>query len=451
MVKRRPILALLLALALPGMPSAPVSAAKPAAAPALNALDLISLEIVYTTLLARYYKPIAPGRLLAGARNGLVAYLYSRGITDPKIPLAAPNADRFNAENAIDRDVALAVTRYGAHIRVDDLLASTITGELAVLNDPYTVLFRPAAYKQFVGFLDGTSRGGIGAELDVGPETHFARIVDVFPDTPAARAGLRAGDTIMAIDDHLISSRPPDAVRVALSGAPGSSVRVDILRDGAMLPQITLVRQPIVPPDVTERTFPNRVAYIRIRTFGAQAAAQFDAAFARAQADKAIAYVFDLRADGGGYRDAAVAIASHFVSGTIVTTAERGAAPQTFSSNPHTPRLLAPYALLVDGDTASASEIVAGAVQDAKAAPLIGTRTFGKGLVQEVFPMPGGSAIKVTTASYRTPAGRDIEGGGITPDIVIPAAADVHFGEPGHDPALDNAIQQFATALPSRP
>ncbi len=446
-MKRRSTLALLLALTLTGVAPTPPRAP----APALNALDLISLEIVYTTLLARYYKPIAPARLLAGARNGLVAYLYSRGITDPKIPLAAANADRYTAENAIDRDVALAVSRYGSRIRVDDLLAGTITGELAVLNDPYTVLFRPAAYKQFVGFLDGTSRGGIGAELDVDPTTHAVRIVDVFPDTPAAGAGLRAGDIITAIDGTAPASRTPDGVRLALSGAPGSTVHLNITRDGVALATVALVRRPIVPPDVTERTLPNRVAYVRIRTFGAQAAAQFDAAFARAQADRAIAYVFDLRADGGGYRDAAVAIASHFVSGTIVTTAERGAPPQTFTANAHTARLLAPYALLVDGDTASASEIVAGAVQDAHTAPLIGTRTFGKGLVQEVFPMPGGSAIKVTTASYRTPAGRDIEGNGITPDIIVPATADTHIGEPGHDPALDNAIGQFATALPSRP
>ncbi len=150
--------------------------------------------------------------------------------------------------------------------------------------------------------------------------------------------------------------------------------------------------------------------------------------------------MLDLRRNGGGYRDGAVAVASHFVRGTVVTTQERGLPPQRFGADAKTAPLGAPLAVLVDGDTASAAEIVAGAIQDERAGTLVGSRTFGKGLVQEIFPLPSGAAIKLTTASYLTPAGHDIERVGIAPDVVVAEPADAHPGEPGRDPQLDRAL-----------
>lgn len=417
------------------------------AAASLSNLDVISLEITYTTVMARYYKPVDAAALLAGARDALVAYLRERGVASPAIPAATPHADRWRAESEIDRDVALAIARYGPRIRTEDLLARTISGELAALHDPYTVFFGPAAYKQFVGFLDGRKTGGIGAELDVDPQTHAVRVVDVFPGGPAARAGLRPGDVLTAINDVTPAVKTPDALGAQLRGVPGTVVRIAYTRDGLLQPPLSLVRATIVAPDVLARPLGD-VGYIRIRSFGAQASQQFDAALATLRNAHVRAYVLDLRADGGGYRDAAIAVASHIVDGTIVTTRERGAPPQVFRAKQAT-KLDAPLAILVNGDTASASEIVAGAVQDAHAGTLVGTKTFGKGLVQEVFPMPGGAAIKVTTASYVTPGGRDIEGSGITPDTVVPQPGDAHLGEPGRDPQLDAALGILRGTQPS--
>jgi carboxyl-terminal processing protease len=431
LVVRRP-LALLLALAW-------LVAARPAvAAPAsLSALDVIALEIGYTTVLARYYEPVDPVRLLDGARTGIVAYLTSRGIDDPAIPLAPAHADKDAAENAIDRDVALAVLRYGTRIRTADLVRTTIAGELAALHDPYSVVFAPRGYRQFVGFLDGRAVGGIGAELDVDPQTHVVRVVDVFAGGPAANAGIQPGDVIAAIDGAPPPVGTPDAVGAALRGPAGSTVHVGIVRDGVAQPLLALVRRAIVPPDVTGRRLADGIGYVRLRSFGAQSPQQLDAALAGLRGARA--YVLDLRGDGGGYRDAAIAIAGRFVHGVVVTTQERGAPPQVFRT-PDVPLLGAPFAVLVDGDTASAAEIVAGAIQDAHAATLVGTRTFGKGLVQETFPLPDGGAIKLTTARYRTPAGRDIEGVGIAPDVVVVEPANALIGAPGHDPQLDRAL-----------
>ncbi|HEX3548884.1 MAG TPA: S41 family peptidase [Candidatus Elarobacter sp.] len=434
----RSIAALLVAAAL-ALPSTVGATARSAAPASLGALDVIALEICYTTIMARYYKAADPAALLAGARGGVVAYLLSRGVADPKIPLAPPRADRYRAESDIDRDVALAVARYGARVRTGDLVAKTIEGELGALHDPYSVLFRPTAFKQFVGVLDGRPSAGIGAELDVDPSTHAVRVADVFPGAPAESAGLRPGDVITAID-----GAPPAntaaAVGAALRGRPGTTVRIAFTRDGVPHDAIPVVRAIVTAPDVTGRVIAPGIGYVRLRSFGAQSAQQLDAALAKLRAAGVRAYVVDLRANGGGYRDAAVAVASHFVRGTIVTTQERGAKPAVFTAKPGVTPIGAPLAVLVDGDTASAAEIVAGAVQDAHAGTLVGSRTFGKGLVQETFALPDGGAIKLTTARYLTPAGRDIDKVGITPDVVVAEPSDAHPGEVGADPQLDRAV-----------
>jgi carboxyl-terminal processing protease len=424
--------ALLSFLRLPGSAAASAPAS-------LSALDVIALEIGFTTIMARYYKPVDPALLLSGAHSGIVGYLRRRGVAKPAIPLASPHSDRFGAENAIARDVALAIARYPSRVRTPDLVNATLAGELAVLHDPYSVLFAPVAYKQFVGFLDGKPQAGIGAELDVDPQTRSVRVVDVFDGSPAAAADLAPGDTIVAID-----GKPPGAtpalVGTALRGAPGTTVRLETTRDGAPRPPLTLTRRTIVAPDATGRLLTGGIGYVRLRSFGAQSARELDAVLSGLRSKAARAYVLDLRANGGGYRDDAIAVASHFVRGTVVTIAERTGNPAIFTAKTSTPLIEAPLAVLVDGNTASAAEIVAGAIQDDHAGTLVGTKTFGKGVVQETFPLPDGGAIKLTTARYRTPGGRDIEGTGITPDLVVPEPADAHPGEPGADPQLDRAL-----------
>jgi carboxyl-terminal processing protease len=437
------------ALALPcGSSGAP---AKPfGTAPAsLGALDVIALEICYTTVMARYYQPVDPAALLAGGRAGIVAYLVSRGVREPNIPPASAHADRYRAESEIDRDVALAVARYGTRIRTGELVAKTIESELAALHDPYTVLFRPPAFKKFVGFLDGKPAAGIGAELDVDPQTHAVRVVDVFPGSPAEAAGLAPGDVIASIDGTPPPATTPAAVAAALRGLPGSTVRLGVTRDGAAREPVAIVRRIVSAPDATGRVVADGIGYVRLRSFGAQSAQQLDAVLAKLRAAGARAYVLDLRANGGGYRDAAIAVASHFVRGTIVTIQERTGKPAAFAAKAGTTVIGAPLAVLVDGDSASAAEIVAGAVQDDATGTLIGTRTFGKGLVQETFALPDGGAIKLTTARYLTPAGRDIDKVGIMPNVIVEQPAGAHPGEPGRDPQLDRALALLSTASPT--
>lgn len=433
------VLALAFAALTPLLPGAAPARPVPATA-SLGALDVIALEICYTTVMARYYKPVEPRDLLAGARDGIAAYLASRGIPRPAFPAVPANVDRYRAESDIDRDVALTVARYGTRIRTADLVAKTIAGELAVLHDPYTLLFPPAAFKKFVGFLDGKATAGIGAELDVDPQTHAVRVVDVFPQSPAEDAGLLPGDAITSIDGRPPPATTAAAVATALHGQPGTTVRIGFTRGDRAHEPVAIVRKIVSAPDVTGRVVHGTIGYIRIRTFGAQSPQQLDAVIAKLRAANVRAYALDLRANGGGYRDAAVAIGGRFVKGTIVTTQERTGKPAAFAAKAGVTQLDAPLVVLVDGDTASAAEIVAGAIQDDKVGTLVGTRTFGKGLVQETFALPDGGAIKMTTARYLTPAGRDIDKVGIAPDVVIEQSSDAHPGEPGRDAQLDRAL-----------
>jgi carboxyl-terminal processing protease len=313
------------------------------------------------------------------------------------------------------------------------------------------VLFPPAGFKKFVGFLDGKPQAGIGTELDVDPRTHAVRIVEIFLDSPAETSGLRVGDTITSIDGNPPPATTPDAVARALRGAPGTTVRIGFMHDGVPQEPITIVRRIFAPPDVTTRILTDGIAYIRIRSFGAHAPQELDVSIGRLRVVKPRAYILDLRANGGGYRDAAVAIGGRFVHGTIVTTQERTGKPVVFAAKSGVVPLGMPLAVLVDGDTASAAEIVAGAIQDEKTGTLVGTRTFGKGLVQETFALPDGGAIKLTTARYLTPAGRDIDKVGITPDVIVAQPQDAHPGETGRDAQLDRAVALLKASLPTPP
>jgi carboxyl-terminal processing protease len=185
---------------------------------------------------------------------------------------------------------------------------------------------------------------------------------------------------------------------------------------------------------------PRAVGYIGLRIFGERAGEEVRAAALRLDAQGAQALVFDLRNDGGGYESAAVKVADDFIaSGPIVAVAENhGKRHVTLADGKALPPR--PLVVLVNHDSASGSELVAGALQDRGLARLVGTRTFGKGLVQTMIPLPDGSALKVTTARYFTAGGRDIDRVGVMPDVSVDEPSDAQLGVPGHDPQLDRAL-----------
>jgi len=307
------------------------------------------------------------------------------------------------------------------------LMQASVRGLLTGL-DPHSAYLDKEESQQ----LDEDSNGayeGIGVEVMQLPDRSL-RVVSPIDDTPAARAGIKAGDVIVAIDGKPIDADNADSASISLRGPPGSAVKLSVVRDGADAPVIiTVKRDTIRIQSVRARLLEAGYGYLRLSTFQidtATAMASHIADMVKLNHGPLRGLVLDLRSNPGGLLNTAVEAADAFLDdGVIVSTKGRlSYSNATFTASPGDVLNGAPIVVLVDGGTASASEVLTGALQDHKRALVVGSRTFGKGSVQTVLPLDNGDSIKLTTARYYTPSGKSIQARGIHPDIVLkPSAA----------------------------
>jgi carboxyl-terminal processing protease len=307
----------------------------------------------------------------------------------------------------------------------DKLVEAAISGMLTSL-DPHSSYLNEQEYQELQEQTEGEF-GGVGAEIT--QENGRVRIVSPIDDTPASRAGLMPGDTIFRVDGQPTAELSLAEVVSRLRGAPRSDVKLTVQREGREPFELTLTRDVIRVQAVKSQLLDDGIGYVRIASFSEQTDAELHAALDRLtrQAGHVLAgLVLDLRNDPGGLLDQAVAVAGDFLDGgeVVSTRGRRGDDHQTYRAEPEGDRLRGvPIVVLINAGTASAAEIVAGALQDHKRALLLGSKSFGKGSVQTIMPLPGGrGAIRLTTARYYTPSGRSIQGKGIDPDIVVAAA-----------------------------
>ena len=302
-----------------------------------------------------------------------------------------------------------------------ELLQNAIRGMLSGL-DPHSTYLDLEDFKQL---REGTSGefGGLGIEVTM--EDGFVRIVSPIDDTPAAEAGIEAGDLIIRLGDTPVKGMVlRDAVDI-MRGKPGTDLDLTILRDGEDKPlKITLTRAIIKVKSVKFRTLEPGYGYVRISTFQQRTGESLNDAIEALKKDNdgtLNGLVLDLRNNPGGLLNAAVEVSDSFITnGMIVYTDGRiPDSKQEFTAKPRDVLKGAPLVVLVNGGSASASEIVAGALQDHRRAVIIGTKTFGKGSVQTVMPLTDSTAVKMTTARYFTPSGRSIQAEGIVPDITV--------------------------------
>src|SRR5262245_15336511 len=269
--------------------------------------------------------------------------------------------------------------------------------------------------------------GGLG--MQISQQDGLPKVISPIDDTPAASAGIQPGDLIVAVDGRSTRGVGLNDVVRLLRGTPGTSVKLTIARGTDAPFDVPLTRQIITVATVKARLEPGNVGYVRITQFGEETSKDLTRSLddLKRQANGEIkGLVLDLRNDPGGLLTAAVAVTNAFVDGgTVVTVRGRGNNGQTLSAQPGGTVLpKTPMVVLINGASASASEIVAGAVQDRRPAASMGTASFGKGSVQTVMPIKDHGAVRLTTALYYTPAGRSIQGQGITPDSVIEAPKD---------------------------
>lgn len=365
-------------------------------------------------------------------RTGIIAILFlilGLQLANGENEISTPDTAEASDVDALPLDELRTFTEVFAKIKndyvepVDDkeLLENAIRGMLAGL-DPHSSYLVQEAYKELQ---EGTSGefGGLG--IEVGQEDGFVKVISPIDDTPAQRAGIKAGDLIIRLDDVPVKGMSLNDAVKRMRGKPGSAIVLTIIRHGEEKPlTITIVRDFIRVKSVRARTLEPGFGYLRISTFQSRTAEDLRREIDNIKQEnepKLKGIILDLRNNPGGVLNAAVGVSDLFLDkGLIVYTEGRVKDSQLkFNAKPVDLLNDVPIVVLVNAGSASASEIVAGALQDHKRAIIMGEKTFGKGSVQTILPMTNEAALKLTTARYYTPNGRSIQASGIVPDILI--------------------------------
>lgn len=369
-----------------------------------------------------YYEPVNAANLVRGERSGLNAFLRAHlKSRAASVPMAAVSSDANKDEEALDQQLVYAQEHFSGALGNDGnsaLTQAALDGMLGSLHDPYTVYLPPEQIRALNEQLDGGDFGGIGVfiyQLQKG-----GVLLEPIEGLPAARAGMRNDEILRSIDGSDIAGKSLDQIERAIRGPQGTTVNLGTHQYKKQKVEHYHITREIIHVPTVHQKMEDGFNYIRLSDFGQTSADEMRTALIAGRRAGAKGTILDLRDNGGGLLDAAVNISSDFIpQGVIVTEINRaGERTPQYATGQVVPGVR-PVVILVNQYTASASEITSGALQDYKIATLIGVRTFGKGVVQSIFNVAGGGALKITTSRYVTPSGRDIEHKGIEPNIVV--------------------------------
>ncbi|MBQ2745739.1 MAG: S41 family peptidase [Lachnospiraceae bacterium] len=323
---------------------------------------------------------------------------------------------------------------------MQDLADGIYAGMLQSLGDPYSVYYDEESFNALMESTTGTYCG-IGVVVQQDPETMIITVVNPYEGCPGYEAGLQPGDIILGADELDFTNMDINEAVSYIKGEEDTSVVLHIMR-GEEKKDITVTRRMIDIPTVSYELVEGNIAHIVIASFDEVTYDQFEEAMEQAEADGCKGYIFDVRDNGGGLYDTVVDMLDDLLpKGKIVYTEDKSGHQETEYSNSDC--LEAPMAVLINGNSASASEIFAGAIQDYGVGKIIGTKSFGKGIVQSIMSLGDGTAVKVTISSYFTPNGRNIHGEGISPDMEIQLPQDENAYENGYlKPECDTQLQE---------
>lgn len=358
------------------------------------------------------------------------AFIYLLGM---KSPDAAGAIKLFRA-------MQLVKTRYVEEVPGDTLMAGAIKGMVNSLGDPHSVYMDANMYKEFMIQTEG-SFSGVG--IVIGVKDKILTVIAPIEGTPGEKAGIKSGDQIVKIDGQETKTMALDEAVGKIRGQEGTQVVLTILRQGSELQDYAVTRSNIQIKTVAGKMLDDNIGYIRISMFNENTGSDFIRKYQELEQAGMKALILDMRDNPGGLLEESVKVAGKLVpKGPIVSVVTRDGKRDVHSSVLE--KVPYPAVVLVNGGSASASEIVAGAIQDTGSGTLVGVKTFGKGSVQTLLRLDMQTAIKLTIAKYYTPADRSINGTGIIPDVVVEMPADK---TPAQDVQLNKAIEIIKTKL----
>lgn len=326
-------------------------------------------------------------------------------------------------------------------IKEKDLNGGIYKGYVEGLGDQYSAYYDKKETKELSESLDG-SFSGIGAVMTQDASSGVITITQVYDDSPAKKAGIKAGDILYRVEEKTVTGKDLDKVVSWIKGKKGTKVNLTLLRGtNSDKIKVTATRDVINVETVKYKVLENQIGYISISEFDSVTGAQFAKALKQLQKKNIEGLVVDLRNNPGGSLSTVCDILDSILpKGLIVYTKDKNGKKEEYTSD-EKHRLNLPMSVLVNGQSASASEIFAGAVQDYGKAEIIGTQTYGKGVVQNLFDLKDGTCVKLTTSEYFTPKGRNIDGKGITPDVKI------EYKYNAKDPKADNQLDKAVSVV----
>lgn len=334
------------------------------------------------------------------------------------------------------RAMQIIKARYVEDVPVDTLMTGAIKGMVNSLGDPHSIYMDAKMYKEFMIETEG-SFGGVGIVL--GAKEKVLTVISPIEGTPGEKAGIKSGDEIVKIDGQDTKGLALDEAVSKIRGPEGTQVTLTIRR-GQEVKDYTLTRSNIQIKTVSGKMLPDHIGYIRLSMFNENTGSDLMKKYQELEKEGMKAIVLDLRDNPGGLLDESVKVANKFVpKGPVVSVITRDGRRDT--SNSTLEAVKYPCVVLVNGGSASASEIVAGAIQDTGSGTLVGTKTYGKGSVQTLMRLDGGAAIKLTIAKYYTPKDRSINGIGIEPDVKVELPEHTQPGQEAKDIQLDKAVE----------
>lgn len=314
--------------------------------------------------------------------------------------------------------VELINTHYIEDVNSDQLVNGAIKGIVESLDDPYSSYLDPKDYTEMQQGISGTF-GGIG--ITVGMRNDHITVIAPIKGTPAYQAGIKADDVITKINDETALDMELDKAVDLMRGEPDTEVKIEVMRktkDKMETLKFTIVREIINVPTVEGKVIEGNIGYIQLSHFNSNTHAELEKVLAELTEEKIKGIILDLRFNPGGELQSAIKVADKFVEpGVIVSIREKNGNEEVYRGEEEPIGL--PLVVLVNGNSASASEIVSGAIKDTNAGTLVGTKTFGKGVVQSIYSLKGGAGLKLTMAKYYTPAGTDIHKKGIEPHVKV--------------------------------